>query len=116
MVKINECFIFIDKKIIDRLCEYIMDRRVKIFVVRKYLYVFVIYKYGKYYGKLILNSIFVNRVLKFVVVIYLELFEEIICYGFCYNFNYKFFKKIDVINKVVKENFKIKFINEKKEI
>jgi integrase len=116
VAKTNERIIPVDKALTNRLREYIMDRRSKIIAARKHPYIFVTHKHGKYHGKPISNSTFVNRVLKPAIAIHPELLEEITRHGFRHHFNYKLSKKIDAVNKAAKENPKIKPINEKKEI
>jgi integrase len=116
VAKTNERIIPVDKALTNRLREYIMDRRSKIPAARKHPYIFVTHKHGKYHGKPISNSTFVNRVLKPAVAVQPELLEEITRHGFRHNFNYKLSKKIDALNKAAKENPKINPINEKREI
>ncbi len=116
VAKTNERTIPVSKTITDRLRLYIMDFRAKIPAARKHPYIFVTHKQGKYYGKPISNSTFVNRVLKPAIAVHPELLEEITRHGFRHNFNYKLSKKIDAVNKMAKENPKINPINEKKEM
>jgi len=116
VAKTNERRIPVPKKITDRLREYIMEKRAHITTARKHPYIFVTHKPGKYFGKPISNSTFVNRILKPAIAVHPELLEEITRHGFRHNFNYKLSKKIDAINEAAKKNPEIKPISEKKEI
>jgi integrase len=116
VAKTNERSIPINIEISNRLREYIMEIRSAFPAARKHPYVFVTHKKGKYLGKPISNSTFVNRILKPSVEVNPEVLEEITRHGFRHYFNYKLSKKIDAINKAAKENPDINSINEKMEI
>lgn len=116
VAKTRERRIPISQNLTGRLKGYIMDRRSIIDEARRHPYIFVTHKHGKYFGKPISNSTFVNRILKPAIAVSPELLEEITRHGFRHNFNYNLSKRIDSINAAAKIDSNIKPVNEKMEI
>lgn len=114
--KTSERSLQVKKSLIKRLDHYIKDVRQKIDQAIMHPYLFVAHKKGKFSGSPISNSTFFNRILKPVIAVNPDRFEDVARHGFRHNFNYRLSKRIDAVNEKAKTDPKAKKISEKEEV